>query len=214
MTRNLDMFLTVPDVQLDERDPLDRHYTPRWMTEALLAELGPGFLNPRVNPRILEPCAGEGHIGQVLAEHGLDVTCRDIAPPPRPLMSVAQDDFLNPRDPDERWDWVITNSAYLTEDGSRVSDFVRRALEVADVGVAFLTWLNFLEGTADRIDLLRSHTLRRMIVLPRGSFITPGRRNKGPSLPPVWLVWYPRANYSKHCPHEVHMRWPGKEVKR
>ncbi|HLS02619.1 MAG TPA: hypothetical protein VK054_11680 [Beutenbergiaceae bacterium] len=209
MTRNLDLFLAVPDVAADTADPLDRHYTPEWMTEALLEALGPYALR---DATILEPCAGEGHIARVLERHGHHVTCHDINPE---VCGAHRDRYIHERDfltynphPPDCWDWIITNPPY--GDGLPAI-FLRRAIAMAQKGVAFLVWSSFLEGCDDRIDLLRSRDLRQIIHLPRGNFITPGKRHTGPSKWPVWLIYRPGLPW----PHfgRIETVWVGKEAR-
>lgn len=202
MTRNGDLFLHVPDLPADE-DPFDRHYTPEWMTEALLSRQSISHCS------VLEPCAGEGHIARVLRREcpRIELTCYDANPDVcgerADGLIVEQRDFMSVT---ERYDWIITNPPY---GNGLPATMLRHALSLATDGVAWLVWSSFLEGCDDRIDLLRDPELDKIINLPRGNFITPGRKQSGPSKWPVWLV-YRRFRSVPYPPETI---WLGKEVR-
>lgn len=211
MTRNGDLFLHVPDLPADE-DPFDRHYTPEWMTMALLNLVGDDIAG-----HVLEPCAGEGHIARALRSHSIDrefycrtidqVTCYDANPDVCDGEYVEQRDFLSLTPDEIQPDWIVTNPPY---GHGLPAKMLRHALELATDGVAWLVWSSFLEGCDDRIDLLRDSRLERIINLPRGNFITPGRKQSGPSKWPVWLVYRTGEVQSPYSPH---IEWLGKEVR-
>lgn len=88
--------------------------------------------------RILEPSCGEGHISRVLAEHGYEVTSRDLVD--RGYGEVA--DFLSIDNLEWNGD-IITNPPY-----KYAKEFVEKALQIIPNGnkVAMFLKLTFLEG--------------------------------------------------------------------
>ena len=82
-----------PNPQKTNKDPLDRYYTPAWVTNLLLDHLR----LPAKTKAIWEPCCGQGHIVNVLVEKtNFMVFASDVDPD-----SVGENhDFLrgNPSD--------------------------------------------------------------------------------------------------------------------
>lgn len=87
---------------------------------------------------ILEPSCGEGHISKVLAEHGYEVTSRDLED--RGFGEVA--DFLSADNTEWGGD-IVTNPPYAF-----AQEFVEKALAIIPKGrkVAMFLKLTFLEG--------------------------------------------------------------------
>ena len=87
---------------------------------------------------ILEPSCGEGHISKVLAEHGYEVTSRDLVD--RGFGEVA--DFLSADNTEWGGD-IVTNPPYAF-----AQEFVEKALAIIPKGrkVAMFLKLTFLEG--------------------------------------------------------------------
>jgi hypothetical protein len=111
-------------------DSLDFFPTPPFATRALLQHALP-HLGVTVTTA-WEPAVGEGHISAVLREAGIDVYATDIhdygTGALDELCDFLADDYESPGP----LDWVITNPPF----GGKTIGFVKRALEVADVGVA------------------------------------------------------------------------------
>jgi hypothetical protein len=81
-----------------------------WIVPALLKRVP-------IAGRILEPCAGRGHLVTALRKHGLQVAARDLIAHQDPLI----DDIETPRDMDAltslvEFDWVITNLPFTQLD--------------------------------------------------------------------------------------------------
>ena len=197
--RNEDLFLDVPDFEGD-RDPLDRYYTPEWVTMALLNQFAWMLSEP-----IWEPCAGAGHILDVLKRGGGHVIGSDVEPQ---RDDISESDFLSSDTDHPSVDWIITNPPYRTPDGHKPSDFVRRALDAARKGVAMLLWQSFLEGCSDRLDLHQTRPPSHILWLPRFNFIVPGRKDDGPSMMGGWFVWNLR-----YLDGATRMYWAGPEVR-
>lgn len=187
--------------QRQASDPLDRYYTPSWVTRLLTMH----WPWPDVR-EVGEPCAGQGHIVRELAAHGLAVEASDFDPasPYRTL------DFLSPpgtpgfeqvRSRYEGIGAIVTNPPY-TIPGATAADFVRRALELTD-RVAMVLRLPWLEPCDDRLSLFRHQPPRAVWILPRVHFegpnIDPGKRANGATS--AWFIW---------CTEELEtIRWFG-----
>lgn len=167
------------------RDELDRFYTyeAEWIVEALVSRLPRGELKGK---RILEPCAGHGHIVRELEKHApAQIVTGDID------HDVKVDhywDFTEPGTGEELgvFDWVVTNSPY----GKHVEGVARQSLRVAPA-VALLTRINFLEPWSARTDLLVHGPPSGVIFLPRPSFTEDGQRDRAGV---AWVVWHPTIN--------------------
>lgn len=128
--------------------------TPPWATRALFAHVLPSLhVGPRLH-RVWEPCAGLGHMSEVLAEFSDDVWASDIynyelSGPPyldtKMLGIETADFFLAQADTAARY-FVITNPPF-----SEAARMARHALTFAS-GSAFLLRLQWLE-TLDRYRL-------------------------------------------------------------
>lgn len=197
MTRQIDM-LGAPDVGVT-RDKRDRYFTPRWPTLALL-----DYLGDRLSGLIWEPCAGHGHIVEVLREVGHEVWASDITPHPS---LDDQHDFMR-TDAHEGYvdyvDWIVTNPPYTTDECT-ATEIVRHALELATVGVAMLLRLSWLEPCDDRVDLLMTDPPTDYVILPRVNYIGAPSGNNQTS---VWCVWDRRrgsGGYTrvKHYPADI-----------
>jgi hypothetical protein len=131
---------------------LDFSPTPPWATRALvervLAHLGLFAPGQACGAGLKlqtawEPACGEGHMAEVLREYFRFVAATDIHD--RHGYPDHIGDFLSPdclSVPAGHFDWIITNPPF--ED--RVIKFMKRALELARVGVAMFLQLRYLEG--------------------------------------------------------------------
>jgi hypothetical protein len=121
--------------------------TPPWATRALLDDVlddGP------LGDSVWEPCAGLGHMSEVLKERFRRVHATDVMNYPldgggfaRNLCGVEWFDFLDSdaAPPAPHPDWIITNPPFAT-----APDMLENALRRARVGVAFLLRLQWIEG--------------------------------------------------------------------
>lgn len=171
------------------RDPLDRYYTPAWAVEALCERL------PVSGLRVLEPCAGDGAVAEVLRRRGAVVVTGDL--------DVAADT-------DHRWDFpalvrelgaagfnarygrfdlVVTNPPYATPTTS-AADVIRAALEVAPV-VACLLRTSWLDVVDEREELLLTRPPAHLLALPRVGYRQPGQAGevRGSQYPSAWMLW-------------------------
>lgn len=140
----------VVERRIAPRSGLDYFPTPPWATRALVEHLtARGELVPAQT--IWEPAAGGGHMAEVLRETnavfpsdihdygvGYAVGSFISLPPGAP--------FFETRPPlPSPWcdgpDWIVSNPPF-----SAMAEFIERAVDLANVGVAFLTRTTFLEG--------------------------------------------------------------------
>lgn len=137
------------------RDQLDYYATPTEEVENILNILNIDFNNST----ILEPCAGEGHMGAGIAHYLVDrcsqwctLICTEYQLRENKFSDVIeinfgeQYDFLSDNYADALKyqppiDWIIMNPPYAT-----IEPFTIRALEMAQKGVIMLARLQFLEG--------------------------------------------------------------------
>lgn len=129
-------------------DALDFYPTPPWATRALCEHvLGrPPGLDVRADKRCWDPCAGQGHMAEVLREYFKEVHASDVFPY-RP--DYAQGSFVSERlglvddlaQAPWKPDWVIFNPPF-----NLAQAFVLRALKEARRGVAALVRAQWLEG--------------------------------------------------------------------
>jgi len=163
-------------------DKLDRYYTPEWATRALLDKVNID------GKTVLEPCAGQGHIAEVVERDAFHVICGDIDPD-SPFYNrtdaTSQEQLVGQYG--DGIDAVITNPPYSADSGS-ASGVIRACLDAFDVPVICLLRLSFLEPASGRFGII--DTLDRALVLPRVNFHGPGpgerMRNNQTS---VWCAW-------------------------
>lgn len=125
-------------------DSLDFFPTPPWATRAFLAVLeNRGWVEP--GQTVWEPACGEGHMAEPLREAFARVYASDVHDYG---CGYAAGSFLGDEGleldvarPPFKPDWIITNPPF-----NLALPFLRRALEQAEVGVAFLARLAWVES--------------------------------------------------------------------
>lgn len=127
----------------EAHDSLDDFPTQPWATRALCHYvLSPGALKVMT---AWEPACNRGHMVDPLGEYFSAVWASDIHD--YGLEGAFQHDFLMPFTPQiMKWavaspNWVISNPPFRLAE-----QFIARALEVANVGVAMIVRTSFLEG--------------------------------------------------------------------
>lgn len=133
---------------------LDFFPTPPWATRVLIEVVLPHLGVSLDGLTVHDPACGEGHMTGVFLEYekigavvGSDIKDYGRDGYAAPAFQCV-DDFLNPTagiDPD----WIVTNPPF----GDKTLEFVLRALDVADAGVAMFVRQQWLEGV-DRYDQL------------------------------------------------------------
>ena len=167
----------------EPHDSLDFFPTPPWATRALCE-----WLKVNVDSidrhTVHEPACGRGDMVIPLREYFAAVAASDVHSYGFP--DAIREDFLLPGIPITDADWIITNPPFRLG-----AQFMARALEIAEIGVAMLVRTAFLES-AERHDSLFSRTpptdilqfVERVPMLkgrldPKGSTATAY----------CWLVW-------------------------
>lgn len=174
-------------------DKLDRYYTPKWVTKALLEKID---VNPGESV-IGEPCAGQGHIAKVLEQRGIFCRCSDIDPNSPYRQGDATDlNFVK-----RKFGFctgIITNPPYSADTGTAFQ--VLDTLLNLEIPIAMLLRLSFLEPPKENPrkkcyegepDIYRPS---RIIVLPRVNFEGPGLSGKdssGAGETSCWIIWKP-----------------------
>jgi hypothetical protein len=171
-------------------NPLEFFETPIGLTRALVQRL-------HLTGPIIEPCVGDGAIARELEKLHLKVITNDIDPE-RPA------DFTLDATQQASWDlmpscsWAVTNPPF-----SKALDILQLAFKKAEVGVAMMLRLSFLEPCEPRARWLHAHPPNRVIVLPRVSF--DGKVNDQVTC--CWLVWFRRpADHPTAVPVQVVLR--------
>jgi len=156
------------------RRPHDAYFTPRWCTEALLDS---GILDLR-GKRILEPCAGDGAIVDVLRGRGLNVTGRDLNDWGR---GWGGHDF---KDGMTGFDAVVSNPPF-----NMMDSFLDRATAAAPV-VAVLGRTLLVEGKRRRTALWSKRPPSHIFQLPhRVDFSDDSVSGKGGAFVLAWFIW-------------------------
>lgn len=172
---------------MSSRRRLDAYDTDCGLTRALLRMHS-------IAGTVLEPCAGRGHIAQVLAEvPGVTVLTNDVDPttPATLHLDATQPDLWQRMA--GRVEWVITNPPF-----DQAEQILPHAMQAARVGVAFLLRLTYAEPTNGRAAWLQEHADRQVwqaVVNPRPRFrageINPktGRPFGTDSATVAWFMW-------------------------
>lgn len=159
----------------------DFYPTPDWATETLLDR------HAMKGSSAFECCVGDGAISRVLQKRFRDcVWTNDI------VMAGVIDqhyklDAAEAKNWQEHWtgfhgfDWVITNPPF-----NRAAEIVPLAYRYAQIGIAMLLRLSFLEPVEDRGAWLNQHPPTKLIVLPRISFTGDGKTD---SVTCAWMIW-------------------------
>jgi hypothetical protein len=171
-------------------NPLEFFETPIGLTRALVQRL-------HLYGTILEPCVGDGAIARELQKLDLHVVTNDIDPE-RPADFTLDATQLSNWDMFPRCDFVVTNPPF-----SKALEILQCAFAHAEVGVAMMLRLSFLEPCEPRARWLHKHPPNRVIVLPRVSF--DGKGNDQVTC--CWLVWFRRpADHPTAVPVQVVLR--------
>lgn len=162
---------------MSKRRKNDWYPTPSSATEALLKEY-------TFSGTILEPCVGDGAMHKVLTTLGLPIITNDID------IKWKADHHLNASSPDlyaatGPIDWVITNPSFKD-----AFEILKQSYLHADIGVAMLLRISFLEPTFKRQQWLAENPPTSLFILPRISFTNDGKTD---SCTCAWMIWRKNA---------------------
>lgn len=156
----------------------DFYPTPEFATRELLKRV-------KIGGNVLECCCGDGAISRVLPEGELPSTIFrndiDVTLPADFHEDVSFEEAWHQIGKKTGFDWIVTNPPF-----NRANDIVPLAFEFAEVGIAMLLRLSFLEPTEDRGAWLNKYPPTKLIVLPRISFTGDGKTD---SVTCAWMVW-------------------------
>jgi len=171
-------------------DAIEDFPTPPWATRAFLAHIMPD--GPAPDLTCWEPAANRGHMVRPLQEYFGTVIGSDIADYGAGFPVI---DFLSgptPRDFGMPVDWIITNPPF-----NKAEEFVLRALDIAEDGVAIFQRQSFMEGKGRYERIFRPFP--PTIIAPYVERVTclQGRidRATGSQMPYAWFVWTKQATY-------------------
>ena len=170
--------------RLEPTDSLDFFPTPAWATRALMEHVTGGRHGLE---SVLEPAAGEGHMVSVLREYFGAVRASDIHDYGK---GFEVRDFLDKgslfEQPLQRVDWSIFNPPF-----NLAADFVRRALEISDVGVAALVRTAWAESIDRYEGLFRELPPSTWAVFTERVPMVKGRVDESASSATSysWVVW-------------------------
>lgn len=175
--------LAVMAARREPPDSLDFFPTPPWGTRALQHRVLPAVA-PLLPPlrSALDPCCGEGHMGEVLRETVPDVRAGDVFDYGRGYRIA---DFLDARAPMPQVDLVAMNPPFNAALG-----FVQRALTLAPV-VAVLVRAAWLEGEGRYAALLRDRPPTLYAPFVERLAMVKGRWDPNASTATgyAWLLW-------------------------
>jgi len=168
------MNITARQSQSLDRVANDFYPTDHGFTRVMLESLPVTLSGP-----ILEPCAGERDIVEILRQSGLQVEDTDIIDSPG--MDATTDEYWSDRAPD----WTITNPPF-----NQATKILQQAYQNSRRGVLIFLRITYLEPCPDRAEWLDAHAdqLRWcQVVNPRPIFRAD--TNKTDSATCVWLLW-------------------------
>jgi len=153
----------------------DAYYTPDFLIKSFLEKKYVTF-----NGLILEPCAGEKAIANVLKQNFPDIVLEtndintdldvNLHYDCRELLSLPQ-----------HYDWIITNPPF-----NQAHEIIPLAYEKATQGIVMLLRLSYLEPCSNRKEWLSQHPPNILVVNKRVSFTGNG---KSDSCTTAWFVW-------------------------
>lgn len=172
MSNNKGLVGLRPKSEVTRRED-DAYFTPIWCTTALLNS---GILDLN-DKRVLEPCAGNGAIVDVLRSHGVDCTGRDKNDWDR---GWAGHDF---RDGMNGFDAIITNPPF-----NMMDHFLADVISAAPV-VAVLGRTLIVEGKRRRNSIWKIRPPSHILQLPHRVDFVSGGDGKGGVLACAWYIW-------------------------
>lgn len=167
--------------------------TPPWATRAFVRHILPDDLSGMT---VWEPAANRGHMARPLSEFFGQVIASDKIDYGVGFPVI---DFLNgpsPTDFGQKVDWVITNPPF-----NLALEFVKRAVDIADYGVAMFVRASWLEGKQRYEELFQPHPPAFVCPYVERVPIVRGRLDKkaATQMPYAWFVWVKDSKAPTRC---------------
>lgn len=155
--------------------------TPPWVTRALFKYVIPADWI-QIGDRVLEPACGRGHMHRTIVECGFPCKGSDIYDYKK---GYDVNDFIS-YDELIGFDWVITNPPYKLAD-----QFFYQAVTKADVGIALLVRLNWLQGNGRWAEIFNRMPPARVAIFASRIPFTKGKVVQRASVffQHAWVVW-------------------------
>ncbi len=147
----------------------DAYFTPATATQCLLNHV-------KIEGLVLEPCAGEDAIAKVFRDQKIETRTTDYAC--NSADDATSQDYWERQKP---IDWVITNPPF-----NKAALILPKAYSTANIGVAFLLRLSYLEPCANRGNWLAEYPPNKLLIMPRISFTGDGNTD---SCTTAWMIW-------------------------
>ena len=162
------------------KDGPDDYPTPSWATRAMLHHI---LSHIDQNSVVWEPAANRGYMVRPLRERFEAVYASDYADYGQGYPVV---DFLDGPTPPITVDWIITNPPF-----NRAEAFALRALDVAQVGVAFFVRNAWAEGKGRYENLFSKHPPSVIAQHVERVALVKGRADKDAvtTMPYSWFIW-------------------------
>ncbi len=191
-------------------DSLDDFPTPPWGGRALCRFLRRELLQYLQLVDVREPAANRGHLVRPLAEEFREVIASDVHDYGA---GFPVHDYLMPVQDERRVAWTITNPPFRLAE-----QFIQRALDCSNIGVAMPVRSAFLEGTGRYERLFRdcppTHVLQfsERLVMQKGRMLDPDvhipawsrkerayvLRKPSTATAYAWLIWF-KPHFGKPC---------------
>lgn len=156
----------------------DYYATPRESVEALMQV-------EDFKGNIFEPCCGEGHISEILKEHGYEVHSNDLIDRG---YGETHKDFLT--EDFNTYDNIITNPPF-----KYAKEFIEKSLEITTGKVAMFCKIQLLEGVS-RYEMFQNTPLKRVYVfskrqnpLRNGSPVDENGKKWSSTMCFAWFLW-------------------------
>lgn len=170
----------------EAQDSLDDFPTPSWGTRALCTHVLSEYVHKLHDRSVWEPACNRGFMARPLGEFFRSVYATDVHDYGYPGMARV-DDFLFPgAAPPHPIDWVITNPPFRLAEA-----FIEKGLAVAQIGVAVLVRISFLESEGRYYRLFSNRPPTYVAVFSGRLPIVRGRVDEEASSATSysWLVW-------------------------
>lgn len=172
--------------RVEPHDSLDFFPTPPWATRALCEHVLEVMDFPTWTA--WDPACGEGHMAKPLREYFTTVHTSDVHDYG---IGAELRDFLFPLGDEPKVDWIVTNPPFRL-----AHEFIMRGLDLANMGVAVLVRVAFLEGVNRYKELFSRRPPRLIAQFCERVPMIKGRVDITATTATAycWLVWFSRMS--------------------